>query len=368
MASGPRKIRYAVAGLGSIAQASVLPAFKNADNCELAALISNDETKLDELGKLYSVDRKFTYSQYDDCMNSGHVDAVYIALPNHMHREYTERAARAGVHVLCEKPMAVTEEDCDHMIRTCRGNNVKLMIAYRLHFEEGNLEAVRLATSGELGEVRLFTSTFAQQVPAGDTRVRRATGGGTLFDMGVYCINAARYIYRDEPDEVSCFTAANKDPRFREIEEMAACTLRFPGDRLATFICSFGASALDAYTIVGTKGSLHVEPSYHYATAIKHHLKIGEQEHVREFPHRDQFAPELIYFADCIQNNHEPEPSGVEGLADVRIVRALYRSAADERPVRLDSFEKRVRPQPDQSIHKPPVEPKQFVNARDPES
>src|SRR4051812_17610580 len=115
MMNGANKIRYAVAGLGSIAQGSVLPAFSNADNCKLAALISDDETKLTELGKLYSVDRKFTYSQYDECMKSGSVDAVYIALPNHMHREYTERAARAGVHVLCEKPLAVTEEDCDSM-------------------------------------------------------------------------------------------------------------------------------------------------------------------------------------------------------------------------------------------------------------
>src|SRR5689334_2003577 len=107
--SNGRKIRYAVVGLGSIAQGSVLPGFKNADNCELAALISDDDVKLKELGKVYSVENTYTYAQYDECMKSGKVDAVYIALPNHLHRDYTERAARAGVHVLCEKPMAVTE-------------------------------------------------------------------------------------------------------------------------------------------------------------------------------------------------------------------------------------------------------------------
>lgn len=366
MNNNGRKIRYAVVGLGSIAQGSVLPAFKNADNCELAALISDDEVKLKELGKLYSVENRYTYAQYDECMNSGKVDAVYIALPNHLHREYTERAARAGVHVLCEKPMAVTEADCDSMILACHDHNVKLMIAYRLHFEAGNLEAARIANSGEIGDARVFTSTFTQQVIAGDTRLRRQTGGGTLYDIGVYCINAARYVFRQEPIEVSCFTARNGEPRFREIEEMSACVLRFPDDRLASFLCSFGASPVDAYTVVGTNGSLHVEPAYEYAKPIRHQMKVQDREHTREFSHRDQFSPELIYFADCVLANKEPEPSGVEGLADIRVVRALYRSAETRHPVRLPPFHKRARPEPAQGIYRPPVKHPEYVHAKDP--
>src|SRR5689334_7091572 len=152
-----KKIRYAVVGLGHIAQVAVLPAFAHAENSELAALVSDDPEKRAKLGRKYKV-KAFSYAEYDDCLRSGRVDAVYIALPNHLHREYSERAARAGVHVLCEKPMAVTARDCEAMIRAARKNRVKLMIAYRLHFERANLEAAKIARSGRLGELRFFSS------------------------------------------------------------------------------------------------------------------------------------------------------------------------------------------------------------------
>src|SRR5919109_4884539 len=138
------KIRYAVVGLGHIAQVAVLPAFAHAGNSELTALVSDDPEKLEKLGRKYRVKNRYSYAEYDECLAGGEVDAVYIALPNHLHREYSERAARAGVHILCEKPMAVTEEDCLSMIRVAEENQVKLMIAYRLHFEEANLKAIDL--------------------------------------------------------------------------------------------------------------------------------------------------------------------------------------------------------------------------------
>src|SRR5687768_6136489 len=160
-----KPIRYAVVGLGHIAQVAVLPAFAHArKNSILAALVSDDEEKRQELGQLYGVERTFTYAQYDDCLASGEIDAVYIALPNNMHREYTERAARAGIHVLCEKPMAQTKEDCEAMIGAAEDNHVKLMIAYRLHFEESNLRAIETVKSGKLGEPRIFISDFTMQV------------------------------------------------------------------------------------------------------------------------------------------------------------------------------------------------------------
>src|SRR5579864_9026585 len=163
------RVRYAVVGLGHIAQVAVLPAFKSASNSELLALVSGDQKKLSTLGKKYSLDHLYSYQDYSRAL--ANVDAVYIALPNHLHREYAVRAAAAGVHVLCEKPMAVTSEDCRAMIEAAKQNHAKLMIAYRLHFEAGNLEAIRLAKSGKLGKLRIFSSEFAQQVADGNVRV-----------------------------------------------------------------------------------------------------------------------------------------------------------------------------------------------------
>lgn len=361
------KVRYAVVGQGYISQVAVLPAFRHAaDNSELRAIVSDDPVKLKKLSKKYGVERTYTYEQYDECLRSGEIDAVYIGLPNHLHREYTERAARAGIHVLCEKPMAVTEEDCEAMIRACEQSGVKLMIAYRLHFEEANLKAVEIVQSGELGEARIFNSVFTQQVEEGNIRVKKEDGGGTLYDIGIYCINAARYLFRAEPQEVFAWTANNGEPRFREIEEMTSAVMRFPGDRLASFTCSFGASDVSAYQVVGTKGSLRVNPAYEFASELKHQLTIGGKTKKSTFSKRDQFAPQLIYFSHCVLDNTDPEPSGREGLADVRIIRAMYRSAATGNPEKLPPFEKKERPNMEQEMKRPAVSEPELVNARSP--
>src|SRR3954470_19618433 len=203
-----RVIRYAVVGCGHIAQVAVLPAFGNARrNSKLAAIVSGDPVKRAELCKKYDVDQALDYDRYDQLLKSGTIDAVYIALPNNMHAEYTERAARAGIHVLCEKPMAVTEAECELMGRVARENNVKLMIAYRLHFERANLEAVEIARSGRIGEPRLFNSTFTMTVVPDNVRVKRGLGGGVVYDIGICRIKAARSVFRDEPIEVHAAAA-----------------------------------------------------------------------------------------------------------------------------------------------------------------
>src|SRR5262245_34386582 len=236
-------VRFAVVGLGHIAQAAMLPAFKNAENCKLTAFVTDDSKKARKLAPEYGVEHVVEYDNYDAFVASGEVDAVYIALPNNMHCDYTVRAAQAGVHVLCEKPMAVTEDECRKMIDACQEREVKLMIAYRLHFEETNLKAVEIAQSDKLGDVKSFHSLFSMQVAHDNIRIDREHGGGTLYDIGIYCINAARYIFQDEPIEVLCTCANTGDERFEEIEESAHAILRFPGDRIATFTSSFGAMA-----------------------------------------------------------------------------------------------------------------------------
>jgi predicted dehydrogenase len=162
------KIRYAVVGVGNIAQVAVLPAFEHAkENSELCALVSGDPEKLEELGARYGVSATGSYDEMEDILAEARADAVYIALPNTLHREFTERAARAGVNVLCEKPMAMTEEDCEAMIRVTEERRVKLMIAYRLHFEEANLLAMEIARSGQLGEPHYMSSVFSHNVRPG---------------------------------------------------------------------------------------------------------------------------------------------------------------------------------------------------------
>jgi predicted dehydrogenase len=368
LSSKPDKIRYGVVGLGHIAQVAVLPAFAHAENSVLSALISDDPEKLEKLGRKYKVKSRFSYAQYDECLRSGLVDAVYIALPNHLHREYTERAARAGVHVLCEKPMAVTEEDCLSMIRVTEEHNVKLMVAYRLHFEEANLKAIEIVQGGRLGDPRLFASVFTMTVKEGDIRLNpRELGGGTLYDIGIYCINAVRSLYGAEPMEVVAFSANNGDRRFLQCEETTSAILRFPGrERLAMFTCSFGAADVSSYQVVGSKGDLLMHPAYEYAAELKQRVTIDGRTRERTFPKRDQFAPELVSFSECILTGAAPEPSGWEGLADVRVIRALYRSADTGQPVTLEPFRKDDRPGMNQELRRPPVRKPELVNTEAP--
>jgi predicted dehydrogenase len=351
-----KKIRYAVVGLGHIAQIALLPAFAHArQNSALTALVSDDPGKLKELRRRYGVRFTYSYEQYDQCLGSGNVDAVYIALPNNMHAEYSIRAANASVHVLCEKPMAVTERDCRAMVRAARSHKVKLMIAYRLHFEEANLKAIEIVKSGKLGEPRVFNSLFGLQVKEGNIRTRAELGGGTLYDLGIYCINAARHLFQSEPTEAFAYTATRNDRRFKEIDEMTSALLRFPGERTASFTSSFGSADMASYEIIGTKGKLRVDPAYEYAMALKHYLTIEGKTTSRNFPRRDQFAPELLYFSDCVQKNIEPEPSGEEGLADVRTIHALYRAADTGRPLKIKPVSIRRRPTLKQEKYRPPI-------------
>jgi len=264
--------------------------------------------------------------------------------------------------------MAVTEEECQAMIAATEQNEVKLMVAYRLHFEAGNLEAIRLAQSGKIGDPRIFTSEFAQQIVADNVRAEESVerGGGPLYDMGVYCINAARYLFRAEPTEVFAATANNGEERFRNTEEMTSAVMRFPGERLASFTCSFGATDVGRYSLIGTKGQLVADPGYDYAFAIKHRVTIGEKTKTKTFPKRDQFAAEISYFSDCILNDKQPEPSGPEGVADVRIVQAIYESARTGKAVQLPELPAKRRPALDQEIHRPAHDKPETVHAKSP--
>jgi len=363
MARQKGPIRYAVVGLGHIAQVAVLPAFAHARrNSRLTALVSDDATKIKVLAKKYRVEAAYTYDEYEACL--ARVDAVYIALPNSMHAEYTVRAARAGVHVLCEKPMAVTTAECERMIKACRQHHVKLMIAYRLHFETLNLKAVEIVRRGKIGEPKVFNSSFSLTVRDGNIRTKADLGGGTLYDIGVYCINAARSLFRAEPREVMALSVNSGGKKLAEIDESTGALLRFEGERIAAFVTSFNAADVASYRIVGTKGNLRLDPAYEYSGGLAYELAIDGKKTKGRVGKRDQFAPELLYFSDCILKDREPEPSGEEGLQDVRIVESLYRSAKAGRAVSLPAFKERKRPGARQRIVRPGVKKPRLVKVK----
>lgn len=356
-----KAIRYAVIGLGHIAQSVVLPAFANAKrNSVLAALVSGNARKRKQLGRHYDVPA-YDYSEVEDLFASGEIDAVYIALPNDQHKEYTIAAARAGLHVLCEKPMAVTARECEQMIRATNDASVKLMIAYRLHLERATLEAIEIARSGKLGDLRYFGSDFSMQVSDDNIRLNPVEkGGGPLYDIGIYCLNAARYCFDQDPIEVFATATKSSDRRFRKVDETIAAVMRFKDERIATFTCSFGAADRGLFAIAGTKGTLTMDPAYDYGGGLAYELKANGRTREKQFPASDQFAAELLYFSDCILENRDPEPSGHEGLIDVRIIEAMLRSIRTGRWVKVDAPARKRRPKKKQEIRRPALkgEPK----------
>lgn len=366
-----KKIRYAVVGLGHIAQAAVLPAFGGARrNSELVALVTGDQEK-EKLAKRYGADFVLGYHEYESFLQQGLVDVAYISLPNDMHREYVEMTAKAGVHVLCEKPLAVTSQDARAMHEAAKKNNVHLMTAYRLHFEKANLEAARIVNSQKMGDIKFFSSVFSMNVKPGNIRTKEVRGGGTLHDIGIYCINAARSLFKDQPLEVMATSLYDiKDPRFKETDEMTSAILRFSDNRLASFTTCFSSAARARYEVICTKGSISLENAYEYADRMTLEVKdIGNKtKSKREYAKRDQFAAELVYFSDCILKNKAPETDAEEGILDLLVIEALLKSAATGKAVKVQplSSNKKTFPTLRQQIRRKPHGMPDMVNAKGP--
>lgn len=362
MHAAESKVRYAVVGAGNIAQVAVLPAFAHAtENSELVAIISGDAEKRSELAKRYQLEHAGSYDDFEAILERGRIDAIYIATPNTEHRQLALRAARSKVHVLCEKPLAPTAADCVEMSEACRQNGVKLMVAYRLHFEAANLRALELVRAGKLGTPKLFSSFFTHVVRKGDIRRDAELAGGATYDLGVYCINAARTLFGEEPRWVFA-TAVERDGT----DDTLLAQLRFSGDRLAQFTVSNSIAGVSEYRVAGSAGSMRLEPAFEYAEGNDLYLTIDDRTQHEKFKKRDQFAPELVYFSNCILQGLEPEPSGEEGLCDVRVIEALLESVKRGRPVELPAFQRDDAPSPSQEIHKPPLSKPDTVKAPSP--
>ncbi len=340
MAATPgRKIGYAIVGLGSYATRQIMPNFANCEHGRIAALVSGTPEKLERYGAEYGVPKthRYDYRSFDRIRDNPDIDAVYIILPNSMHAEYTIRAAQAGKHVMCEKPMAVSVAECEAMIAACRKAGKKLMIGYRSRFEPHNRLAIDLARSGFVGPTRVITSEHGFPIRPGQWRLDRPlSGGGSLMDIGIYSLNATRYLTGEEPVEVMAMESTDRsDPRFKTVEDRIDFLLRFPSGITATCVSSY-SSAHNQYRVIGTEGWIDMEPGTPYEG---HRMRIRKDGQVADRApppmKKNQFAGQLDHLAEAVLTGSPIIVPGEEGLADLRVIEAIYRSAREGRAVKI---------------------------------
>lgn len=336
-----RPLGYAIVGLGGYGLQRIIPEFRNCRHSRLAAVVSGDPAKARRVAMEHGLPERsiYSYADFDRIRDNPDVDIVYVCLPNSMHAEYTIRAARAGKHVMCEKPMAVSVAECEAMIAACRAANRKLMIGYRCHFEPNNLEAMRLARAGAAGRIRYVRSEhgFVQGDPSKWRLKKAMAGGGSLMDMGVYSLQAARYMTGEEPVAVTARESTDRrDPRFTEVEDLIEWTLEFPSGALASCQSMYSA-AQNHILLMGDKGRIELEPATRYDGNRLWTGQDGREQVItpRRGPASTQFAGQLDHLAECVIAGREPIVSGEEGLRDMRIIEAIYRSAREGRTIRL---------------------------------
>ena len=339
-----RRVGFAIVGLGRLSIDQILPAFGASKLCRPAALVSGDREKARKLAAQYGIPESniTDYAGYERLRDMPGVDVIYIVLPNGMHREFVERGAKIGKHILCEKPMANSAADCEAMIDACKRANVKLMIAYRQQYEPMNRYLQQAVQSGRLGKLRSIVASNSQN--EGDPtqwRLKRAlAGGGCLPDVGIYCLNAARFLSGEEPIEVFGATVQPKDdPRFAEVESHCSFTARFPSGVVATCTTAYDVHRSTFLRLEGTDAWAEMDPAFGYHGSKLRFGRLGpdrkDEEVQPSLPDKDQFAIEMDHMADCVLQNRQPRTPGEEGLQDQRIIEAIYKSAATGRTVRL---------------------------------
>lgn len=339
-ASTGRKLGYAIVGLGGYGLGRIIPQFQNCQHSRLVALVSGDPAKARKVAQEYGVPERgiYSYSDFDRIRDNPDIDIVYICLPVFMHAEYTIRAAQAGKHVMCEKPMAINPAECEQMIAACRKAGKKLMIGYRSRFEPHNVEAIRLARAGAIGNIRYFRSEHG--FVAGDAntwRMKKAqSGGGSLMDIGIYALQAARYMTGEEPVAVFAKETTNRsDPRFREVEDMIDFQLEFPSGAIGSCMSMYSANR-NQFVLMGDKGRIELEPATAYSGQ---RMWVGQERSDKTEvkpppgPYANQWVGQLDHMAQCVMQNREPLVPGEEGLRDIRIIEAAYRSAREQKRI-----------------------------------
>ena len=323
---------FAPVGLGIISDI-FMQGLVSARQARLAAMVTgHPETKGKHYAELYHLPSGaiYTYDTYARLRDNAEVEAVYIGLPNSMHCDYTVRAAEAGKHVLCEKPMAVSSAECRRMIDACRAANVKLMVAYRIWYDPTFARVLEWIKSGALGELQSFQGQFIGQQPTGAWRLNKAlAGGGSLFDLGIYPLNAIRYLTGEDPVSYTAVTATReKGPRFAEVEQSVEFTMKFRSGIIASGSSSYGASAQSRLEIHGDKGWLNIAPAFGYdGVQVTGRLPDGTIDLTATGKVPFQFTLEADHFAGCVRNNTTPKTPGELGLKDLESIEALYKAA-----------------------------------------
>jgi predicted dehydrogenase len=339
-----QRVGFALVGLGRLTLEELLPAFAECRYARPVALVSGTPEKARLVAAQYGIrpEAVYAYTEMRRLRDNPEVRAVYVVTPNSLHREHVEAAAAAGKHVLCEKPMSVGSAEARAMIAACDAARVKLMVAYRCQYEPANREVIRLVRSGELGAARLIeTNNMQVQGSPEQWRMKKAlAGGGSLPDIGIYCLNAARAITGEEPVEVFAriHTPPN-DPRFAEVEDTVSFTLRFPSGTIANCATSYSAFNSKDLRVQLERGWADLENAYAYrgqrlrVAKREGERQVVEQPRIRE---RNQFALEMDHFARCVLDDRRPRTPGEEGLRDHLAMEAIYRSAATGQPVALE--------------------------------
>ena len=328
-----KPVGYAAIGLGTISDIFMRGCAKTQSSKITALVTGHKETKGKKYAAMYGVPESsiYSYEEFDRIRDNKDVDAVYVGLPNSMHREYTIRAAEAGKHVLCEKPMAISSAECREMIAACRKKNVKLMIAYRCHFDPTHLEAEKVIRSGQLGQIEAFEGAFGFNAPMHNfwRLNRKLGGGGSLMDVGIYPLNAIRYMTKEEPVAFTAVTSTidHASGRFAEVEQTIEFTLKFPSGVVASIGSSYGASVPSILTIHGEKATIQLAPAFDYS-GIKlegqRGLKVSAVSPDDQTTH---FQLEANHFSECIRKGLEPKTPGEEGLKDLVAIEAIYKAA-----------------------------------------
>jgi predicted dehydrogenase len=359
------KVRYAVVGAGWISQTALLPGVEHTGNSVVTTIVTGHEYKTEKLAEKYpSIEHGYSYEEYDDFLKADVADAVYLATPNFDHVELAVKTLEAGLHLLLEKPMAVSVGECQRIIAASQQTGAKLMLAYRLHFEPGTLKALERVRNGELGTIRYFNSSFSQPINQENHRAKNGYWAGPVPDMGPYPINMVRLLFGSEPLEVFA-TGVKTEEKFN-FDDTVAMTLKFASNRVAAFVLSYNGQDLDDFRIVGELGSIYSDPAYAMPGGMTHIVTIGEKTSEESFRKTDQFGGELKYFSDCVINGTDPEPDGEEGLLDVRVLVAAEQSLKTGMPVKLQPYVRTRRAASDQVQHLSPVKTPELIGAHKP--
>ena len=340
------RVGFAIVGLGRLSLEELLPAFAECKMAKPVALVSGRPEKMKAVAEQYGIKPQncYSYETFDTIRDNPDIKVVYVVLPNGMHREYVERAARAGKHVLCEKPMSVNSADAQAMVDACDAASVKLMIAYRIQYEAYNRRLMEMVRDKTFGRVVGMSAINVQTVAENGAEQWRhklaMSGGGSLPDIGLYCLNTARFLTGEEPVEIwATLVQPKDDPRFAEVEETVSFTLRFPSDFIANCFTSYGARDDKHQRLNFATATVDMPNAYKYEgqslTLVQRQGDdTGKMELVLNAP--NQFSEEIDHMATCVRDDRKPRTPGEEGVQDHRLMEAIYRSARSGEVVRLE--------------------------------